>query len=102
MSTSDQEIVPFENKKIRRVWHEEQWYFSVVDIVAVLTDQSDDLKARKCWNRLAQRLRDEGSEVVTNCHRLKIVAPGGSREIHLKRSRKVPANRSLRTAIIWD
>lgn len=46
-------------------------WFSVVDVVQVLLTQSDNQKARKYWNKLAQRLRDEGSEVVTNCHRLK-------------------------------
>jgi hypothetical protein len=60
------------SKKIRRIWHEEEWYFSVVDVCGALTDTSNDLIARKYWNKLAQRLRAEGSEVVTNCHRLKL------------------------------
>jgi DNA-damage-inducible protein D len=70
-------IVVFESKKIRRIWHEEEWYFSVVDICGALTDAPNDLTARKYWNKLAQRLRVEGSEVVTNCHRLKLEAPDG-------------------------
>ena len=48
--------------------------FSVVDIAAVLTEQNDAQKARKYWNKLSQRLREEGSEAVTNCHRLKLPA----------------------------
>ena len=70
----------FENFKIRRVWDSvlEEWYFSVVDIVAVLTDSLD---SRKYWNKLAQRLRDEGSEVVTKCHQLKMVASDGKMRI---------------------
>jgi hypothetical protein len=69
----------FEGKKIRRQWDtkREKWYFSVVDIVAVLTEQKDSLRARKYWNKLAERLKKEGSEVVTNCHRLKMEAEDG-------------------------
>ncbi|MCX5805342.1 MAG: Bro-N domain-containing protein [Proteobacteria bacterium] len=70
-------IVVFESKKIRRIWYEEEWYFSVVDVCGALTDAPNDLTARKYWNKLAQRLRAEGSEVVTNCHRLKLEAPDG-------------------------
>lgn len=70
-------IVVFESKKIRRTWHEQEWYFSVVDVCGALTDAPNDLTARKYWNKLAQRLRAEGSEVVTNCHRLKLEAPDG-------------------------
>ncbi|MDP3042960.1 MAG: Bro-N domain-containing protein, partial [bacterium] len=51
--------------------------FSVVDVAQALIDQADDYTARKYWNKLAQRLREEGSEVVTNCHRLKLLAPDG-------------------------
>ncbi len=70
-------IIVFESKSIRRIWHNEEWYFSVVDVVGVLTDSKDDLTARKYWNKLSQRLREEGSEVVTNCHRLKLEATDG-------------------------
>ena len=73
----DNTLVVFQDKKIRRIWHDNEWYFSVVDIVAVLTEQLDFQKARKYWNKLNQRLRDEGSEVVTNCHRLKLPAEDG-------------------------
>ena len=49
----------------------------MVDVVQALTDQPDFQSARKYWNKLAERLRAEGSEVVTNCHRLKLKAPDG-------------------------
>ncbi|MCX6811065.1 MAG: Bro-N domain-containing protein [Candidatus Berkelbacteria bacterium] len=73
------DLTIFEGNKIRRIWDEaeEKWWFSVVDVVAVLTDQTDDLKARKYWNKLAERLRNEGSQSVTNCHRLKLQASDG-------------------------
>lgn len=69
----------FEGKKIRRHWDKkaEKWYFSVVDIVAVLTEQPNFQAARKYWNKLSERLKKEGSEVVTNCHRLKLEAADG-------------------------
>ena len=72
-------IAVFEGRKIRRHWDEnqEKWYFSVVDIAQVLTDQSDFTRARKYWNKLAERLRKEGSEVVTKCHRLKMRSADG-------------------------
>ena len=65
----------FQDKKIRVEWDEEKelWYFSIVDIVAVLTD-NDFQGARKYWNKLSQRLRDEGNQTVTNCHQLKLKA----------------------------
>ena len=71
------DLIVFEGSDIRRVWHEGEWWFSIVDIVAVLTEQGDHQRARKYWNKLAQRLSEEGSEVVTNCHRLKLRASDG-------------------------
>lgn len=67
----------FNEKQIRTSWNadEEEWYFSVVDVVAVLTDSEDHTKARKYWNKLKQRLSEEGSELVTNCHQLKMQSP---------------------------
>jgi len=59
-------------KKIRRAWYNDEWWFFVIDIIAVLTGQEDFQAARKYWSKLSQRLRDEGSEVVTNCHLLKL------------------------------
>ena len=70
-------MVVFQDRKIRRVWFDDEWYFSVVDIVAVLSEQINYQKARKYWNKLSQRLREEGSEVVTDCHRLKVPAKDG-------------------------
>ena len=77
--TEQNKIIVFESKRIRRTWYNEEWYFSVVDVCGALTDQADDLRARKYWNKLAQRLRTEGSKVVTNCHQLKIEAPDGKK-----------------------
>lgn len=64
----------FGDQKIRVAWdvEQEEWYFSVVDVVAVLTVQPDYNTGRKYWNKLKQRLKEEGSELVTNCHQLKM------------------------------
>jgi len=70
-------IVLFKNEKIRKVIHQNEWWFSVVDVVQALTKQTNDLTARKYWNKVSQRLRDEGSELVTICHRLKLEASDG-------------------------
>jgi DNA-damage-inducible protein D len=69
----------FEDYKIRRVYDEatETWFFSVVDIIQALTQQPDYQTARKYWNKLKGRLTKEGSESVTNCHRLKLPAADG-------------------------
>ena len=67
-------IVVFESKKIRRIWHDEEWYFSVVDVCGALTDSPN---AGAYWRKLKQRLNQEGSEVVTFCHGLKLEAPDG-------------------------
>jgi len=74
-----EDLTLFENKRIRHIYDEEKetYYFSVVDIVAILIEK-DYQSARKYWNKLAQRLRDEGSEqTVTNCHQLKLQADDG-------------------------
>jgi len=70
-------IVLFKGKGIRKIVYRNEWWFSVVDIVGSLIDQTDDLTARKYWNKLSQRLREEGSELVTICHQLKLEAPDG-------------------------
>jgi len=78
---ADESIIKlFEDKKIRIVWNEEQekYYFSVVDIVQVLTDSAD---GRKYWNKLKQRLSEEGNETVTNCHQLKLPAADGKQRM---------------------
>ncbi|MDR2862214.1 MAG: Bro-N domain-containing protein [Syntrophobacterales bacterium] len=71
-------IVLFEEKRVRRVWDEKtgKWYFSVVDVVAVLTD-ADYQKSRKYWKVLKGRLAAEGNESVTNCYQLKMTAEDG-------------------------
>ncbi len=71
----------FDGHAIRRVYDEETetWWFSVVDIVQVLTQQSDYQTARKYWNKLKERLGKEGSQSVTNCHRLKLPAADGKK-----------------------
>lgn len=67
----DSSVKLFESQEIRSAWNEdeEEWYFSVVDVVGVLTESQD---GRKYWNKLKQRLKYEGNETVTNCHQLKM------------------------------
>lgn len=68
----------FENKRIRTAWDEEQeeWYFSIVDVVAVLTDQPDQRGASNYWAKLKQRLKEEGADqLLTNCQQLKMKSP---------------------------
>ena len=76
---ADTQIKLFEDKKVRTVWDKdtEEWYFSVVDVVEVLTESKDHQTARKYWNKLKQRLKDEGNETVTNCHQLKMKSADG-------------------------
>ena len=64
----------FEDQPIRTAWveDEEEWYFSIVDVVQALTESAD---GRKYWNKLKQRLKEEGSQLVTNCHQLKMKSP---------------------------
>jgi DNA-damage-inducible protein D len=73
----------FEDQAIRRVYEEkaETWWFSVVDIVQVLTQQPDPTTARKYWNKLKERLGKEGSQLVTNCHHLKMTAADGKQRL---------------------
>ena len=73
----------FEDKKIRTAWNEEteEWYFSVVDVVEVLTDQPDYQGARNYWKVLKKRLKDEGNETVTNCNQLKMTAADGKKRL---------------------
>ena len=67
-------IAIFKGKGIRKVIHNNEWWFSVIDVCSVLTDSSD---AGAYWRKLKQRLKEEGSEVVTFCHGLKMPAPDG-------------------------
>jgi len=74
--TPKEAIQLFEEKKVRTVWDSEQekWYFSIVDVVGILTESVD---GRKYWNKLKQRLKEEGNETVTNCHQLKMQSSDG-------------------------
>ena len=74
--TQKNAIKIFEEKKVRTVWDDETetWYFSVIDVIAALTESVDP---RKYWNKLKQRLKEEGNETVTNCHQLKMKASDG-------------------------
>ena len=73
----------FDGQAIRRVYDEstEPWWFSVIDVVQVLTQQPDDLTARKYWNQLKRRLGNEGSQLVTACHQLKMPAADGKQRL---------------------
>lgn len=76
MTENNKLIAIFEDQPVRRAWNgkEEKWYFSVVDIMKILTDSVD---AGAYWRKLKQRLKEEGSEVVTKCHGLKLTAEDG-------------------------
>ena len=76
-----QSLAIFEKFKIRKIYDEkkEKWFFSVIDIVAVLTEQTDYQTARKYWNKLKERLSKEESQAVTNCHQLKLEAADGKK-----------------------
>jgi len=67
-------IAVFRGKEIRKTIHNDEWWFSIVDVCAVLTESAD---AGAYWRKLKQRLKEEGSEVVTFCHGLKLLAPDG-------------------------
>ena len=84
--TKQQALKLFEEKRVRTVWDDEQekWYFSIVDVVSILTESTD---GRKYWNKLKQRLKEEGNETVTNCHQLKMQAVDG--KMNLKINSKI-------------
>jgi len=73
----------FEDKRIRTAWDEEkeEWYFSVVDVVSVLTEQPDYQAARNYWKVTKKRLKDEGNETVTSCNQLKMTASDGKKRL---------------------
>ena len=81
MADLNDKIQLFENQRIRTAWDEEkeEWYFSIVDVVAVLTDQPDQRHAAKYWSVLKTRLKKEGSELTTNCSQLKMRSADGKR-----------------------
>ena len=69
----------FQGQEIRKIWDDEheKWYFSIVDVVAALTNQVEHRKAQSYWTTLKNRLKNEGSEVVTKCDQLKFLAKDG-------------------------
>jgi hypothetical protein len=69
----------FEEKQVRTLWDEDQeeWYVSIIDVILILADSKDYQTARKYWNKLKQRLKEEGNQTVTNCHQLKMKAADG-------------------------
>ena len=73
----------FENQPVRTAWNEEEeeWYFSVVDVIGILTDQPDSRRAAKYWSVLKIRLKAEGNELTTNCSQLKLKAADGKRRL---------------------
>lgn len=75
-NNENQAIVVFGTKEIRRIWHHEEWWFSVVDVCGTLAESRD---SGAYWRKLKQRLKVEGSEVVTNCHGLKLEAADGKK-----------------------
>lgn len=79
---NNRSIKLFENKKVRVQWveKEQKWYFSIIDVVAVLTDSIDP---GAYWRKLKERLKAEGNETVTNCHTLKLLASDGKMRLTL-------------------
>ena len=81
--SKENNIQLFQNQKVRTHWDEEQgeWFFSIVDVVAILMNQQNFQTARKYWNKLKERLKKEGNETVTNCHQLKMKAADGKMRV---------------------
>jgi len=81
MSETKNKVKLFESQHVRTEWDEaaEKWWFSVVDIIAVLTEQTDYTRARKYWSVLKTRLKQEGSQLATNCSQLKLTAADGKK-----------------------
>lgn len=77
--TKETAIKLFEQKEVRSIWsdEDEKWYFSIIDIISILTDQPTHQGARNYWKVLKNRLLKEGNETVTNCNRLKLLAEDG-------------------------
>jgi len=78
MSNQENKLIIFQSQEIRRIWHEDDWFYSVVDVCGALTQSPD---AGAYWHKLKQRLNQEGSEVVTIYHGLKLVAPDGKKRV---------------------
>ena len=94
----DNKIQLFENQPIRTAWNEEleEWYFSIIDVIAVLTESKD---ANAYWRKLKQRLIKEGNETVTNCHGLKMKAADGTIQIVVSAGGKRTYRRNYRSGI---
>jgi DNA-damage-inducible protein D len=85
------DLIPFEDYRIRRLYDEatETWYFSIVDIIQVLTQQPDFQAARNYWKVIKSRLNKEGSESVTKCNRLKLEATDGKKYLQYRNHKKI-------------
>ena len=96
--TQSTSIKLFEDKNIRTLWDEdqEQWYFSVVDVIAVLTDSANP---RHYWNVLKGRLKEEGNQSATNCDRLKTIAQDGQTGFDRSQCEKLKKDNKI-TAIL--
>ena len=83
MQMTNDKVQLFEDQPIRTAWveDEEEWYFSVVDVVRVLTEQPDTDGARNYWKVLKNRIKEEGNELVTNCNQLKMTAQDGKKRM---------------------
>ena len=92
----------FEEREIRRLYDEktETWFFSVVDIIQVLTQQPDYQTARKYWNKLKERLNKEGSQSVTNCHRLKLQAAASPPGLKSRRKARLAPSPAIPPALL--
>jgi hypothetical protein len=80
---NEKQIQLFQDRRIRTVWDEDaqEWYFSIVDVVGILTDQPTQRGATMYWGKLKQRLKEEGSELLTNCQQLKMTAADGKKRL---------------------
>ncbi|MEK6959535.1 MAG: Bro-N domain-containing protein [Nanoarchaeota archaeon] len=74
MATQENALIVFQDKAIRRTWHEGEWFFSVVDVIAALTDSNNP---RNYWNMLKIRESENGVQLYTNCVQLKLPSPDG-------------------------
>ena len=83
MKMANDKVQLFEDQPIRTAWveDEEEWYFSIVDVIGVLTEQPDTDGARNYWKVLKNRLKEEGSQLVTNCNQLKMTAQDGKKRL---------------------
>ena len=79
MNHSKNKLAIFEGKHIRRMWDEkrDKWWFSIIDIIAILTQQPDFKKAQSYWTTLKNRLKQEGNKSVTKCDKLKLQSADG-------------------------